>query len=257
MTTPPTSKQDRHERLAEIIFAKGTVRVEDLQDEVGVSAMTLYRDLAELERRRVIIRTRGEVSAAATSLSETSFSFRITQETAPKTALAKLAAPLINRGDSVLVDDSSTAYFALQEVLGHGRLTVVTNCQGPAQLISSQPQDELIVIGGRFLPSLQACYGQMANRSLSQLRVDIALLGAAAIQEGRVFHPYEDVASFKAEAVAQAAMSVLMVTASKFERTALYEVATLDDFDVVITDRGTDPWLTRAAEAGVRVLRPH
>ena len=256
MTHPGTSsKQDRQDKLATLIFGRGTVRVEELQEEMGVSAMTLYRDLAELEARRVVIRSRGEVSAAASSLSETSFAFRLGQESAAKKALADLASDLIGRGDSVLVDDSTTAHFILEEVIGKGPLTVVTNCLGPARLVMDNPEAELIMVGGRYLRQLQAFYGPSAVAALSGVRADVAILGAAAVQNGILYHPYEDVAAFKRYAASRAAMSVLALTASKFSRSALYEVSSLQDFDVIITDMSADePQLVAAAESGVKVL---
>lgn len=256
VTQPGTSsKQDRQDRLATLIFGRGTVRVEELQEEMGVSAMTLYRDLAELEARQVVIRSRGEVSAAASSLSETSFSFRLGQESASKRALAELTRPLVGRGDSVLVDDSTTAHFILEQVLEQGQLTVVTNCLGPATMVMDHPETELIMVGGRFVRPLQAFYGPSAVAALGAVRVDVAIIGAAAIQQGMVYHPYEDVAAFKHFAISRATTSVLAVTASKFTRSALYEVSRLTDFDVIVTDLPADePQLVAAAEAGVTVL---
>ncbi|MGA4670761.1 DeoR/GlpR family DNA-binding transcription regulator [Propionibacteriaceae bacterium Y1923] len=250
-----SSKQDRQDRLATMIFGRGTVRVEELQDEMGVSAMTLYRDLAELEARQVVIRSRGEVSAAASSLSETSFEFRLGQEAAAKRSLANLVAPLIGRGDSVLVDDSTTAHFILEAVIDRGPVTVVSNCTGPANMVMEHHEAELIMIGGRYLRPLQAFYGPSAITALSGVRVDVALIGAAAIHRGIVHHPYEDVARYKHFAMGRATTSVLAVTESKFARSALYEVCALSDFDVVVTDMSPDePQLVAAAEAGVRVL---
>lgn len=256
MSQPGTSsKQDRQDRLATLIFGRGTVRVEELQDEMGVSAMTLYRDLAELEARQVVIRSRGEVSAAASSLSETSFGFRLGQEATSKKSLARLVAPLVERGDSVLVDDSTTAHFILEAVIDNGPLTVVTNCTGPANMVMEHHEAELIMVGGRFVRPLQAFYGPSAITALGGFRVDVALIGAAAIQEGIVYHPYEDVAAYKQFAISRATTSVLAVTESKFHRSALYEVSRLSDFTVIVTDMDpAEPQLVAAAEAGVKVL---
>ncbi|WP_052462247.1 DeoR/GlpR family DNA-binding transcription regulator [Nigerium massiliense] len=250
-------KQLRQNRMAALIFQRGTIRVDALQEITGVSPMTLYRDLAELESRHVIHRSRGEVSAAASSLSETPFHFRLGQEVGAKTQLADLAATLVQRGDSLLVDDSTSAHFVLEKALGVGQLTVVTNCQGPASLVATQPNAELILLGGRYLRQLQAFYGPAANQALDGIRVDIAVTGAAAIENGIVLHPYEDVATFKRRVLGRTRRSVLVVTRSKFTRRALYEVCTLSDFDVVVTDLpADDPQLDAARDAGVHVITP-
>lgn len=253
MAAGPT-KAERQDRLATLIFARGTMRVDELQEHAGVSPMTLYRDLAELESKHVVQRSRGEVSAAASSLSETPFAFRLDQEVEAKRAIARAAEDLAGRGDSVLVDDSTTAYVVLETLLARGALTVVTNCAGAASLVAEHPGTELIMPGGRYVRALQSFYGPSAVASLAGLRADVAVLGAAAIQGGVVHHPYEDVADYKRAAARRARMSVLAVTASKFERTALYEVSPLTDFDLVVTDLPADhPQLAAAVEAGVEV----
>lgn len=251
------SKQERQDRMATLIFSRGTMRVEELQAEIGVSAMTLYRDLAELEARHVITRGRGEVSAAATSLSETSFEFRLGQEVAAKQALAGPAAAVVQRGDSVFVDDSSTAWFAMEQMLAATETTIVTNCLGAVERAMETGETDVIMVGGRLAPRLQAFYGPSAVASLRRLQVDVALLGAAAVRGGRMFHPYEEVADFKREVIDRSGRSVLLVTASKFSRTALYEVAPLREVDLIVTDLPLeDPQLQAALDAGVEVLGP-
>ena len=253
----PLSKQNRQDLLARLIFERGTVRVEELQDALDVSAMTLYRDLAELESRHVITRSRGEVAAAASSLSETSFEFRLSQELGVKNKLAEVASQFVSRGNSVFVDDSTSAHFALEKVMAGGPLTVLTNCLGTSDLVSTNAEAELIMIGGRLHRRLNAFYGPSAQTALQAVQVDVALVGAAAVHEGLTHHPYEDVATFKRQITRHANLSVLIVSRSKFERTALYAVTPLADFDVIVTDMDLDnPHLQAAAEAGVRVLGP-
>lgn len=252
-----SAKQHRHEQLMEIVFEQGVVRVEDLQRDLGVSNMTLYRDLAELESRQVISRNRGEVSATASSLSETSFSYRMANETAAKTLLAPLAADLVKRGDSVMVDDSTTAHFVLTELVSRGPLTLVTNGLGAIELAHENPDLDVIMLGGRYSRALHAYYGPATTAGLGHLQPDVVVMGAAAIQDGMVLHPYEEVAEFKHLALRQSKFKILVVTASKFSRTALYRVAPLTDFDVIVTDLPTPQAdLAAARETGVEILTP-
>jgi DeoR/GlpR family transcriptional regulator of sugar metabolism len=238
-----------------LIFTLGNARVEELQRVTGTSSMTLYRDLADLEAQQVIVRSRGHVSAIATSLSETPFSFRLGQETAAKDAIAAAAARLIGRGDSVFVDDSTTAYAILTARLGRDPITVVTNAAAPIRLLEDHPECELIMIGGRYRRQIQAFYGPGAVEDLSRVHVDVAILGAAAIQDGTIRHPYEDVADFKRTVPARATRSILAVTAAKFSRSALHRVGPVTDVDVIVTDLpADDDQLADAVEHGVQVI---
>lgn len=249
------TKAERQDRLATLIFTLGDAKVEELQRVTGTSSMTLYRDLADLEAQQVIIRSRGQVSAVATSLSETPFGFRLGQETAAKEKIAEAAARLIRRGDSVFVDDSTTAYAILTARLGRDPFTVVTNAAAPIRLLDEHPECELIMIGGRYRRHIGAFYGPGAVEDLSRVHVDVAIFGAAAIQDGVIRHPYEDIADFKRHLPSRATRSILAVTSPKFSRSALHRVGPLSELDVIVTDHPSDDdQLADAVEHGVQVI---
>lgn len=255
--TTATSKQARQEKLASLIFSHGTVRIDALQAEMGTSAMTLYRDLADLERRQAIIRSRGSVSAAGTSLSDTSYPFRLKQEVGTKQELGRLAAGLLKRGDTLFVDESTTSYYTADAALGLGKMTIVTNSQGVAQRTIESPDAELLLIGGCYERRLNSYSGPAALRSLRAVRVDVAILGAASVEGGSIYHPDHDIAALRELAIARAKRSILVLTASKFDESALHEIAPLTEFTTIVTDRDPeDPQLRAARAAGVQVLGP-
>ncbi|AZN30004.1 DeoR/GlpR transcriptional regulator [Flaviflexus salsibiostraticola] len=233
------SKNERQQLLAEFVLNAGTARVEDILKLVDASPMTIYRDLSELEEDRVIVRSRGEVSAVATSLSETSMKYRLTQEEDEKASLATQFASLITRGTSLLFDDSSTVYSVLKAYTHIGGLTIITNNWSIIALAGSVPDWELITLGGRYDRHLDANYGPAGIEMLKRVRADHAIISAAAVNDGVVYHPYDAVAEYKSLMIAAASQSHLAVTHSKFERTALHRVADTADFDDVVVDSGT------------------
>ena len=95
--------------IAEHVIAQGSVRVESLARIVGVSAMTIYRDVANLEQAGIVHLDRGMVRAVATSLSEADAEFRLQQSPRIKQAMAEALAPRIAQGSSVMLDDSTSA----------------------------------------------------------------------------------------------------------------------------------------------------
>ena len=84
--------------IAEHVIAQGSVRVESLARIVGVSAMTIYRDVANLEQAGIVHLDRGMVRAVATSLSEADAEFRLQQSPRIKQAMAKPRPPRTPRG---------------------------------------------------------------------------------------------------------------------------------------------------------------
>lgn len=248
------SKNDRQKLLAEYVLNEGTAKVEDILKLVDASPMTIYRDLSELEEDRVIVRSRGEVTAVATSLSETSMKYRLTQENASKDSLAAEFEPYISRGTSILCDDSSTVYSVLRHYTHVGGLTIITNNWSIIALAGSVPDWELITLGGHYDRHLDANYGPSGVEMLKRVRADHAIISAAAISDGIVYHPYETVAEYKSLMLSASSQSHLAVTHSKFERTALHRVADTADFDNVFLDDGTsDEIIASLRERGARV----
>lgn len=248
------SKNERQQLLAEYVLNEGTARVEDILKLVDASPMTIYRDLSELEEDRVIVRSRGEVSAVATSLSETSMKYRLTQEEDLKASLAAQFASHISRGTSILCDDSSTVYSVLKAYTHVGGLTIITNNWSIIALAGSVPDWELITLGGRYDRHLDANYGPSGMEMLKRVRADHAIISAAAVSDGVVYHPYETVAEYKALMLEAASQSHLAVTHSKFERTALHRVADTADFDSVVVDSDTsDDIVASLRERGAAV----
>ena len=252
----PQSKDERQRLITEFILEQGSARIEELQELVDVSPMTLYRDLHELESARIIDRFRGEITAVATTLSETSMRYRVAHETESKRRLAEPLVPIITRGMSVLVDDSSTSLMIMEAFTDVPSLTVITNNWQVIQLTARTPHWELITIGGQYNRHLDANFGPAGIEMLGRLRADVAILSAAAITDGVAYHPYEAIADFK-EAMRRAARSSYMAaTRPKFGRTALHRVADTVDYTGVVVEAALDPKTISSLEArGANVLR--
>ncbi len=93
----------RRQLLAELVMAEGTMRIEEITDRFGISLMTAHRDLDELVNRGLLRKTRGIVSAAPTSLIESSDVYRSGRQLAEKRAIAEAAATLVEPGQGDLL----------------------------------------------------------------------------------------------------------------------------------------------------------
>lgn len=230
------SKQQRQDDLAQLIYSRGVIRTDELIDLFDVSPMTLYRDLATLEAKRLVRRSRGEVSALANSISETPISFRLMQEVSAKAQIARAAAETLADYSTIFLDDSTTALAIVDHLDESVQKTYITNSLAMSRALSQRSGGKLISLGGIYNSQLDAFFGPTATAELTNLRPSAVVVGAASVQNLAVYHPYAEVASFKALAMSQAEFSVLVVTASKFTRTSLHKMADISDFDCVIVD---------------------
>ena len=252
----PQNKEERQRAITEFVLEHGSVKIDDLQQLVSVSPMTLYRDLHDLEVGRIIDRFRGEVTAVATTLSETSMRYRLEHDLDQKEALAGAVRPYITRGMSVLLDDSSTAYSMIASLMDVPSLTVITNNWNIIRLAIENPKWDLITIGGQYDRHLDAHFGPAAIDMLGRIRADVAIVSAAAVTDGVVYHPYENVAAYKDVMRRAARKSFLAAATTKFQRSALYRVGDTADYDAVIVEEDLDDEVVSDLEGrGAIVIR--
>jgi DeoR/GlpR family transcriptional regulator of sugar metabolism len=263
VTSPPrrgrASAEERSQRLAaiaEYVAETGAQSVEDIATFAGVSPMTAYRDIAELESQGLLRRSRGLVTAAATQLHEASSRYRLRQNTAEKEALARAAAAFIEPGFSVLLDDSTTG-LPLAAALGERTpITVVTNYQPVATVVAGLEAVRLILTGGEYQAWADACMGPMAVAAIRSLRADVVVMSTSAVTDAQCFHPDEGFAEVKRAMLASAGFKILTVDHTKFTRTALHRVAPVADYDLVVVDEATPAAeIERLERAGAKVTR--
>lgn len=238
--TVSVSKQQRQDELARLIYERGSIRTDELIELFDVSPMTLYRDLATLESKRLVRRSRGEVAAVTNSTSETPISFRLVQDVSAKAKIAKAAAEILADYSTIFLDDSTTALAIVDLLPDVQQKTYITNSLALSRALSQSVQGKLISLGGTYNPQLDAFFGPTATKEITNLNPSAVVVGAASVQNLAVYHPYAEVGSFKSLAMSQAEFSVLVVAAPKFKRTSLHKMAEISDFDCVITDDGID-----------------
>ncbi|MGW5645531.1 DeoR/GlpR family DNA-binding transcription regulator [Saccharopolyspora sp. NPDC003752] len=245
---PSGKQQDRRRKITELVMAEGTMRIDDLVETVGASAMTVYRDLADLESQGLVHRNRGYVSAASSLLYEAASEYRLQQNTSEKEEIAQAAAELIEPGQALVLDDSTTGVYLARLLPERAPLTVVTNHRGVFGELAGASGISLICVGGDYLPWADAFVGGMALDALRNLRVDLAIMSVSAVTDGICCYPQQEMVQIKKAMLASARRRVLYVDHTKFRRRALHAVAPVEDFDVVIVDSQT-------TSADIEVLR--
>ncbi|MER7013913.1 DeoR/GlpR family DNA-binding transcription regulator [Saccharopolyspora sp. NPDC000359] len=245
---PSEKQQDRRRRITELVMAEGTLRIDDLVATIGASAMTVYRDLADLESQGLVHRNRGNVSAASSLLYEAASEYRLPQNKAEKEELARAAAELVEPGQALVLDDSTTGVYLARLLPERAPLTVVTNHRGVFDELRNAPGISLICVGGDYLPWADAFVGGMALDALRNLRVDLAIMSVSAVTDGICCYPQQEMVQIKKAMLASAQRKVLYVDHTKFRRRALHAVAPVEDFDIVLVD-------SKTTSAEIEVLR--
>ncbi len=209
--------------------------IESLAELLGVSKMTIHRDLDRLEEQRVIRKSRGSATLSPSLVFEADLSYRAQLAIHEKVQIARHVAERIERGMAILIDDSSTTMQILPMIVDRRPLTIITNSLRILAEYSRLDGLSLLALGGNYDRICDAFFGTVAEQSVSRLRVDLALLSAAAIRGPRAYFHNPEVARLKLACLSVADRAVLMVDHSKFERSALHLFTHLDVFDDVVS----------------------
>ncbi|MGO1590340.1 MAG: DeoR/GlpR family DNA-binding transcription regulator [Ancrocorticia sp.] len=239
MSTNRPEITGRSRQIVDIVTASGPLRVEELAQKLAVSIVTVYRDLAKLEKLDLVTRSKGEVSPARSSLSEMPTDMRSKLNPGEKAEIAAAAAHLITRGESVMVDDSSTVLPLLDRVADLSPLTIITNALTVVQKVGSNPGTTVFMMGGRYRLWTDSFHGPSTVEAIKKMRADVCVMSDAAITGSSVCNPHEFVADTKRAMLAVSARKILLADHTKFARRALHEVVPLSAFDTVVVDSQT------------------
>lgn len=245
----------RRQMIAEAVMAEGTMRIEDLTERFGISLMTAHRDLDDLASRGLLRKTRGIVSAAPTSLIEASDAYRDTRQAAEKAAIAAEAARIIEPGQAVFFDDSTTVFRMVPHLAARVPLTAITNSIALMNALKDIRDLTLLGLGGQFHNWCNAFMGPVTTAEIRRLRADLVFLSMSAITDGVVFHQSPEMVETKRAMFDSAARRVLLADHTKFERRALHAMEPLEKFDLVILDDATPPaTIEQMKSRGIEVM---
>jgi DeoR/GlpR family transcriptional regulator of sugar metabolism len=233
--------RQRQERILEAVRAHGGAKVSELVTVLGVSEMTVRRDIATLAGRGLVARVHGGATALdGRSTDEPGFLAKSAMALAEKAAIAEAAADLVQPGDSVALSAGTTTYAVAEALLGVPHLTVITNSLPTARLLheSARENPTVVLTGGVRTPS-DALVGPVAVGTLRGLHVDWLFLGVHGIDEQAGLTTPNLVECETDRALMACARQVVVVAdSSKWRVVGLSSIAALDEVDVLIVDSG-------------------
>jgi DeoR/GlpR family transcriptional regulator of sugar metabolism len=255
----PVVAAQRRRAIAEQVRAHGSVTVADLEGEFGVSSMTARRDLAELERQGVLRRTHGGAVLPSLTGHEDSFAHRLGLQDAAKRRLAGAAVRLVEDGETVFLDCSTTAYHVAEALLeARVRTTVLTNSVPVMELITTAdaPSVELIGVGGALRRLTRSFVGPHAVRTVLDHYADKLFLSAKGVtRDGFLTDPDPLETEVKRTMITRAASPVALLDASKLRTQGMSVIADAGKLALAIVDGAGEDDLAPLRDSGVRIER--
>lgn len=217
------------------------MRITALSQELGVSSMTIRRDIAELADKGLLKRVHGGAVTTSTLLAEPLFSVKSRMEIGFKDAIARKAVEYVAPGDVIAIGGGTTAYVFAQHLLESGNssgITILTNSIPVAELVQAmENKDVEVIVTGGVLTRSNSLVGPIADKVISSLRVNTLFLGTHSVSLPRGFlTPNSLESATDAALIAIADRSVILADHTKWNNTSLSMFAAFGDIDVLVTD---------------------
>lgn len=236
-------------------MAEGAVRIEDLSERFQISVMTVHRDLDELEGRGLLRKDRGVATATSTSFVESSDVYRSSRQLLEKESLALAALEVIEPGEALILEDSTTVLHLARHLPAKAPLTVITNVSTVLNELSNVRGLTLLALGGQYYNWCSAFMGRITTQALANLHADTFIMSTSAIVNDVAFHQALETVDVKRAMFDAADRRILLADHTKFDKRALHALLPLADFDLVILDAATDQsHVDRLRSRGVNVL---
>ncbi|MBU3826679.1 MAG: DeoR/GlpR family DNA-binding transcription regulator [Candidatus Anaerobiospirillum merdipullorum] len=233
-------KDHRHKQILDYLKLHNLVTAEELARITGVSDATIRRDLITLDRDGLVYRVHGGVSLNRFVQQQPTTSQKSGQHHAEKSRIGMLAASLVKKGNS-LVLDAGTTTLEIAKNLQADNLTVITPDLHIGLFLTNMGRSNVIITGGPTDNKSQSCIGQSCIQMLTSFCPHIVFMACNSFcKDTGVTAPTYEKAQVKQALATLKTRLVLVADSSKYGLSSLYKVCPLELFDVIISDKNLD-----------------
>lgn len=227
---------ERRQAILSALEDAGQLSVSELSARFDVSEVTIRSDLQALSEQGFLLRTRGGAMATQV-MPEMSFDIRQQQHAEQKTRIGKAAAKLVQPGDTVAIDASTTAQAIIPHIRHLPELMVVTNSLKAALSFLGYPNVHVILPGGSLRRESISLVGQADCDLIQNIHIRTGFFGARglSVTEGVTDVNMEEVKT-KQALVERCQRVVVLADARKWGQVATATFAPLEQVDIIITD---------------------
>ena len=245
----------RQQKILTLLKEHGLVSVQRLARTLGVSEMTVRRDLGVLRDRGLVRKVHGGAVVEIPKGQEPQFTSKREQRTSEKQLIAKEAASLAPPGSVVALSAGTTAWHVARALAERNDLTFITNSTNIA-LELHRSQSTIILTGGHFRTAADALTGPPSLWTLDRLHADILFLGVHGIDLASGFTtPNLGEAQTDAALIQKSSRVVVVADHSKFGLVAMASIAPIEAAHVLITNAAAPrSMLERIRRRGVEVV---
>jgi len=247
---------DRRMYILKKIEKENKVNVTELSQQFLVSEVTIRKDLRHLEKKNILIRSRGGAMKQSLINTDLSIYDRRKQNIQLKEAIGTAAARLISNGETILLDTGTTIMELAKRLPKKIELTVITNSVDITFRLAEYPNIRVIMPGGILRRNSLALVGEQAAESLRNYYCDKYFLSADGIDiQGGIMTMNIEEASLAKLNIKNSKKVIVLIDSSKFLHKGIMTIAPLSEIDIIITDNGvSSEMIDKIKRLGVEVL---
>lgn len=233
--------QKRHQTILDLIEKKQNIQVSETSKALGVSELTIRRDFDLLASKGYLIRYHGGARQLESTLHTAPFFNKNSMNRVQKEQIAKVAASFIFDGDTVTLNAGTTTLEVFKAAMDK-KATIVTN-NATACVLLEEANLSLVCTGGEYNAKNNSYAGPLSTALISKMFSNICILGVNGItaEEGVTTAFYPETMINQMFLKQNRGLKIVVADGSKLGRTFCFNSATIDAFDILITDSSANP----------------
>lgn len=245
----------RQSEIMETLKQNSSVSVSELADKMGVSMVTIRKDLSLLEERKLLYRSHGSAILIDPYINDRHVNEKEKLFSVEKKAIGRQAAKSITPKDSIIIASGTTTLFFASEIVVAEPLMVVTSSVHVSSLLAADKNIEVIQLGGFVRDTSISVVGNFAERMLENFACSKLFLGVDGIDlEYGLTTTSVPEASLNRCMIASAQKTIVLCDSSKFGRRGFGRICRLDEIDQIITDSKVSPKIVEQFQkAGIEI----
>lgn len=231
---------ERLNEIVKILNKQGRVHVKDLSEMFGVTEDLIRKDLKKLEDKDLIDRIYGGAERKSKKFDASNVKYRMNIHKEAKEAIAKKSDKIIENGDIIFLDTSTTsATLASLLAKGNKELTVITNMLEIVRILEDNNDIRTILIGGLYNRKIGGFVGYEAIEAIKGYYVDKAFVSCMSchLNDGTLVSSTKDIGFTKTAIFNQAKKRIFTLETRKFDYSGTVKFYDIKDIDVLITER--------------------
>ena len=247
---------ERRREILARLTANGKVLVAELAKDFDVTEETIRRDLEKLDKEGLVSKTYGGAVSKHNAAIDLPYNVRENANVEQKKRIAELIAELIEDGERIMVDSSSTALYVMKKIKEKKNLTVITNSVKILLELADKPDWTVLSTGGILKKNSLSLTGSSAEKMIRSYHVDTAICSCKGLDtELGITDSNENDSLIKQAMFQSAERRILALDTEKFDKKSCVKVGDFSDIDLVVSDSApAEKWIGFCEEKNLKLV---